>query len=107
MSLRAKGERNSEPALAGDISIAMGWSSTQSGGTPRTNKKNILEPVKRVTEALTLLRDNDFPSPGSRPTPWQAVTRSTGFYIFIYLTSGSAANAASPLAIDMSPTFVG
>ena len=44
--------RNSEPALAGDISIAMGWSSTvrvgvdrkadeapQSGETPRTNKK--------------------------------------------------------------------
>ena len=44
--------RNSEPASAGDISIAMGWSSTvrvgvdrkadeapQSGETPRTNKK--------------------------------------------------------------------
>ena len=23
----------------GDISIAMGWSTTQSGGTPRTDKK--------------------------------------------------------------------
>ena len=72
--------RNSEPASAGDISIAMGWSSTvrvgvdreadeasQSGGPPRTNK-NILEPVEWVTEALAVITSNDFLSPGSRPS---------------------------------------
>ena len=72
--------RNSEPASAGDISIAMGWSSTvrvgvdrkadevpQSGETPRTNK-NILEPVEWVTEALAVMTSNDFLSPGSRPS---------------------------------------
>ena len=33
------------------------------GRNPSYKQKNILEPVKRVTEALALLRDNDFCHP--------------------------------------------
>ena len=76
-----QGLRNSEPALAGDISIAMGWSSTvrvgvdrkadeapPSRANPLVRTKNILEPVEWVTEALAVMTSNDFLSPGSRPS---------------------------------------
>ena len=88
--------RNSEPASAGDISIAMGWSSTVRVGVdrkadeapsrakPLVRTKNILEPVEWVTEALAVMTSNDFLSPGSRPSPWQAVTRYHGFQ-YLYL----------------------
>ena len=81
MSLRAKGERNSEPALAGDISIAMGWSSTQSGGTPRTNKK-YFGTRETGDRSLGFIERQRFPVSGLAP---YAVAGCHPFHGFLYL----------------------
>ena len=93
MSLRAKGERNSEPALAGVISIAMGWSSTQSGGTPRTNKK-YFGTRETGDRSLGFIERQRFPGSGLAPYAVAGCHPFHGFLFFFFEVAGAArANA--------------
>ena len=63
----------------------------QSGETPRTNKKYILESVEWVTEALAVMTSNDFLSPGSRPSVNAEVSpRQANFDVFFILRGFAA-----------------